>query len=123
MINPKITVKEIAQMFPKISEKDISELYDTSYLTYYIDDLEEGALEGEGSLTSVEQALDTQYLHDAINSLPSPHKELIIAAFGLEDGVELSSPRLSKRFILTREQIKQLKKEALDMIKERLSDK
>lgn len=123
MINPAVTVKEICTLFPKLSEKDISELYDTSYLTYYIDDLDEGAIEGDIALTSVEKALDTQHLHDVVNSLPSPHKELVIASFGLEDGVELSSPRLSKRFILTREQIKQLKKEALDMIRNRLSDK
>lgn len=123
MINPQVTVKEIVLMFPKLSEKDIAELYDTSYLTYYIDDLEEDAIGAEGSLTSVEKELDTQQLHEVVNSLPSPHKELIIASFGLEDGVELSSPRLSKRFILTRDQIKQLKKEALDMMRERLSDK
>jgi RNA polymerase primary sigma factor len=122
MTNPKITVKEISAMFPKLSEKDITELFDTSYLTYYIDDLDEGALEAEGSLTSVEKSLDIQQLHDIIYSLPSPHKDLIIAAYGIEDGVELSTPRLSRRFILTRDQIKQLKKEALEMIRERLSD-
>lgn len=123
MTNPKITIKELIEMFPKVSQKDINELYDTSYLTYYIDDLDEGILEGEGSLTTVEKQYEAQQLLEAVQSLPSPHKEIIIASFGLEDGRELSFPQLSRRFILTRDQIKQLKKEALDMMRSRLSDK
>jgi RNA polymerase sigma factor (sigma-70 family) len=117
-----VSIEMLKTEFPKVSEKDIRELYDTKYLTYYIDDLEEGALEVDSVIVDIEKNLDQKKLQDIVAALPSPHKEIITFTYGLEDGKEMSFTQLTRRLILTREQLKVLKKEALDMLRDKLSD-
>lgn len=119
--NENVTVADLKKEFPTVSEKDIQELFDTRYLTYYIDDLEEGTMEIESIATNLERELDNKRLLEIINTLPSPQKEIIILSFGIEDGHEMTFTQLSRRLILTREQLKGLKNNALEMLREKLS--
>jgi RNA polymerase nonessential primary-like sigma factor len=121
-MNENMTITELKKEFPTVPEKDIQELYDTKYLTYYIDDLEDDAIELSSVVSTIEKDLDQKRLQEIINALPSPHKEIVILSFGLEDGKEMTFTQLSRRLILTREQLKNLKKEALDMLRDKLSD-
>jgi RNA polymerase sigma factor (sigma-70 family) len=120
--NENVTVVDIKKEFPNVSEKDIQELFDTRYLTYYIDDLEEGTLELESVIPTMEKELDNKRLLEIVSDLPSPQKEIIILSFGLEDGNEMTFTQLSRRLILTREQLKNLKNNALELLREKLSD-
>lgn len=119
--NETLSVADVQKEFPAISEKDIRELFDTKYLTYYIDDLEENNIEIDSIANTVERDHDNKTLLEAVDKLPSPHKEIMILSYGLEDGRELAFTQLAKRLVLTREQLKQLKKEALNMLKVELS--
>lgn len=116
-----ISLEDLKKEFPKVSEKDIKELSETRYLTYYIDDLDEGVLELEAVIKDVETELDMKRFQECIYSLPSPHKDVIILSYGIEDGHEMTFTQLTRRLVLTRDQLKQVKKEALDMLREKLS--
>ncbi len=58
--NPDWSVEDVIAALPDVPEKDIRELFDTQYLTYYIDDMDENDFEGQmsvhfyGLLNSVE---------------------------------------------------------------------
>lgn len=119
--NENVTVADIKKEFPNVSEKDIQELFETRYLTYYIDDLEEGTLELESIIPSMEKELDNRRLLEVVSALPSPQKEIIILSFGLEDGHEMTFTQLSRKLILTREQLKILKNNALELLRDKLS--
>lgn len=120
--NENVSVADLKKEFPKVSEKDIQELFDTRYLTYYIDDLEEGTLEIDSVIVNMDKELDNKRLQEIVQTLPSPQKEIIVLSFGLEDGHEMTFTQLSRRLILTREQLKTLKNNALEMLREKLSD-
>lgn len=119
--NGKVSISELKKAFPDEKEKDLIELSGTRYLTYYTEDLKEEFPEIETATSNIETELDSKNIRNAVYALPSPHKELLILSFGFENDKEASIPLVCKRLILTREQYKQIKKEALDKLKEKLS--
>lgn len=119
--NGKATIEQLKKVFPEEKEKDLIELSGTRYLTYYMEDLKEESPEIEGIAGSVEAELDSKNIREAVYALPSPHKEVLILSFGFEDGKEASVPNICKRMILTRDQLKQVKKEAIEKLKQKLS--
>lgn len=120
--NGKTTLKQLKKEFPDASEKDLNELSGTRYLTYYIDDLEEEAENFNPILNSLELEMDNKYLRDIVYNMDPPYKEVLILTYGLEDGYEAPIAQVCKRLILTREQLKQIKKEALEILKEKLEE-
>lgn len=115
------TIEELKAAFPEIPHKDLIDLFQTKYLTYYIEDIgEDPAFEVNPIETEVERNLDKQRLHEVIESLPEPHKEIIILSFGIRDGNELNHSEISKELSLSKEKLKDFKKEALAMLKEKM---
>ena len=118
--NSSLKLSELKELFKgdSISDKDIEEMYRTRYLTYYIDDLDEENFLIDPIADEVQKKMDETKMWRAVNSLPSPHRELIARSFGLEDGEEYSPTKLSRTLRINKADIQRLKQEGLDMLKE-----
>jgi len=117
----KAGLKELIQAFPDTPEKYLRELSNTKYLTYYIDDLKEDTFEIDPIGTEVDRNLDNKKIYDLVKALPSPHREVITMTFGMEDDTEIKLNQIAKKLMLTRDQVKEIKREALELIKTKLS--
>jgi RNA polymerase primary sigma factor len=118
--NPKVSLDELKAQLPDVSEKDLIELSETSFLTYYIDDMDENEFEVDMIGEQVQRSLDEERIWKAVSSLPSPHREVIARSCGLEDGEEYSPAQLAKMLKLPKEEVKRVKAEGLKMLKDRL---
>lgn len=117
--NEKVTLEELKKKFlaPGISEKDIEELFRTRYLTYYIDDMREEEFEIDPIGEEVQKRIDDDRMWKMVNSLTSPHREVIARCFGLEDGKEYTPAQISKALKVPKEDIQKLKAEGLKMLR------
>jgi RNA polymerase sigma factor (sigma-70 family) len=117
-----LTFDELKKEFPDISEKDLRDLYQTKYLTYYLDDMgDDPGFEIDPIGTEVEVRLDRERIHTIITKLPSPHREIIELSYGIMDGEEVNHTNISKQLNITKEQLREYKKEALEMLKGKLA--
>lgn len=121
--NEKLTLQELFDEFPEVAKKDIKELYQTRYLTYYIDDMNEDEFEIDPIGEDLQKQLDDTKVWKAVASLPSPHREVIARCFGLEDDSEHSPARMSKALKIPKEEIQKIKAEGLNMLREKLGKK
>ena len=108
-----MTDQELTQEFPDFKLKDLKDLSQTKYLTYYIDDFltEENFvkdLEGE-----IIEFLDNEDMKTAIEALPSPMKEVLELSFGFDDGKEKSASKVASELNLRTDEVKRLRVEAL----------
>lgn len=120
------TLEELKIAFPDIPEKDLLELSKTKYLTFYLEDmnLEDSPFQIDPIGTEVETRLDKERLHNIVNTLPSPHKEVITLCYGLSpdsDG-DMSNVDIAKQLNISKEQVRQYRKDSLDMLRDRLSN-
>jgi RNA polymerase sigma factor (sigma-70 family) len=120
--NEKIGIDDLIKMFPEVSEKDIRELYDTRYLTYYINDIEaESGTELESPEYDKDGTIDNRKIFQVVMSLPSPYREIVSMSYGIEDGEEMTISQMAKKLVLTKDQVKEFKKDAHEMLKKKLS--
>lgn len=116
-----MTIEELKKEFPEVPEKDLIDLFQTKYLTYYIEDLgEDPAFEINPIETEVEKTIDKQRLHAVLDTLPAVHKEVIYLLFGIRDGIEKNHTEIAKELSLSKDNLKNIKKEALAMLKEKM---
>lgn len=121
--NEDITFEELKSHFPEVSEKDLRELYDTKFLTFYIEDLgDDPGFEIDPIETVVNSRLDQEKIHEAVNGLSDIHKQVIELCFGITDGEERKPSDICKMLKITKTQFKTLKKEALDKLKQTFGD-
>lgn len=114
--NESISLAEMLKEFPEIPEKMVSELYQTRYLTMYIEDLDESEFEVDMIEEDVQKRLDEERVWKAVSSLPSPHREVIARCFGLEDGEEQPPAKIARALKVPRDNIKRLKDEGMAML-------
>lgn len=121
--NPDIKFNELKTHFPDIPEKDLKELFDTQFLTFYIEDIgEDPAFEINPIETEVNNRLDQEKITAIVESLPDIERKIIDMSFGLTDGEEMRPTDIMKALGLTKEQFKNLKKEALAKLKTSFGD-
>ncbi|MNK09945.1 RNA polymerase sigma factor RpoS [compost metagenome] len=117
-----ITFEDLKKEFPDVPEKDLRELFDTKYLTFYIEDMDVNGPEFEidpiGS--EVETNIDKERIHRIIDELPSPHKEIVQMTFGMKDGNERTHNDMAKELSLSKDQLREYKREAMAILKEKL---
>lgn len=115
------TIDQLKEEFPDVPEKDLRDLFQTRYLTFYIEDMvEDSSFEVNPIETEVELNIDKQRLHAIISALPEPHQEVILLSFGIRDGVDRKVADIAKEMGISKEQLKQLKAEALVMLHEEI---
>ncbi len=117
-----ITFEELKALFPEEKEKDLRELFQTRFLTFYIEEIgDDPAFEINPIEEIVNTRIDRERLHILIDSLESPHKEVIEMSFGIVDGEEMKVVDIAKELNLTREKVKTLKQEALQILKSKMT--
>jgi RNA polymerase sigma factor (sigma-70 family) len=120
--NPEYTFNDLKEKFPEANEKDLRELSSTKYLTFYIEDMGTDSPEFEIDPigTEIETRIDKERIHQMIDGLPSPHKEIITMAFGIRDGDEKTHAEMAQVLNISKDQLRAFKREAMEMLKEKL---
>ena len=116
-----LTLEDLKLALPDIADKDLKELSKTNYLTYYIDDLDESNFEIDPIGDEVERNIDNEKIYTIVKALPEPHCNVIIMMYGMDDGEEKTSQQIRRRLLLGKEEFKQVKKEAIEMLRVRLA--
>lgn len=123
--NEKMTLDELKERLReagvKNKDKDIEELYQTRYLTFYIDDIDENEFEIDPIGEGINQKLDDEKIWKHVNALPSPHREVIARCFGLDDADEHSVAQIAKSLKVKKEEVKKIRMEALSMLKKEMA--
>ncbi len=117
----ELTFEELKKEFPEVSDKDLKELSQTRYLTYYIDDMtEDPAFEIDPIGTEVETRMDRDRIHNFIKDLPEPMRQVIELSYGITDGEESSHTDIAKQLNISKDQLRDLKKEGLEILRGKL---
>lgn len=123
--NEKMTLKQLIakleELEVKFKDKDVEELYQTRYLTFYIDDIDENEFEIDPIGEELNQKLDDEKIWKLVNNLPSPHREVIARCFGLDDAAEHSVAQIAKSLKVKKEEVKRIRLEGLAMLKKEMS--
>ena len=114
--NEALTIDGLKELFPEVSDKDLKELWDTKFLTFYIDDLDEGEFLIDPISQEVERKIDDETVFCTVRDLPSPHREIIAKLYGFDDGEEQTLASIAKSLRLSKEEVKRLKAEAISML-------
>lgn len=119
--NPEINLDTLKEFFPDDPAKDVEELYRTRFLTFYIEDMsEDREFQIDPIGDEIDKKLDIHKIHQAVESLPSPHKEVITVAFGLIDGDVKKKPTdIASELNMSKDHLSTVRKEALEMLKEK----
>lgn len=120
-VNENASLTNVKEAFSDIPSKDIEELFQTRFLTYYIEDMEEEEFEINPIETEVEKNIDNRTITEIVNNLPQPHRSIIIMAFGMEDGKEVNSATIMKKLGLNRDQFREYKKEAMEILRDKFN--
>jgi RNA polymerase primary sigma factor len=123
--NENITLDEVRVAFEGsgVSDKDLIDLFDTKYLTFYIEDISEE----EFSISPIENELmmkmDDERLIQAITKLSSPYREIITKSYGFTnpDLKESSVTKIAKELRLTKAQVATYKEEGLEILRDILN--
>ena len=116
--NENITLDELRALFPEVKDKDLKELFDTSFLTFYIEDIgDDPAFEIDPIETSVNAKLDQQKIHAALSSLSEQERTLLDLLYGITDGEEMKPADIMIELKLTKEQFRTIKRDALAKLK------
>jgi len=116
---PEISLDELKTHFPDDPKKDVEELYRTRFLTFYIEDMtEDSEFQVDPIGEEVNERLDNLKIHKAVDSLPSPHREVIIASFGLHDGDVKKKPSdVAEELKMSKDHLHVVRKEALELLR------
>jgi len=122
--NEGVSMENLKEEFPEASEKDLQELSSTSFLTFYIEDMssEHPDFEIDPIGAEVDERIDNERMHKIIATLPEIQAEIIYRTFGLRGGEEMTRTDIAKDLGLTKEQLRDLRKQALDQLRVLLED-
>lgn len=116
-----LTFEELKAEFPDVAEKDLRELFQTRFLTFYIEELgDDPSFEINPIEEIVNSRIDQERLHVLVTSLPSPHREVIELSFGIFDGEDRKTVDVAKEMGISREKVKTLRAEALEILRQKM---
>lgn len=119
--NEAATFADLRAHFPDIAEKDLSELSQTKYLTYYIDDVgDDPSFEINPIEEIVDKRMDNDRLHSVIDSLPDLHAQVIYLSYGLSDGIDRQQGEIADMLGISKDTLRKVKKEAIEKLKDLL---
>lgn len=117
--NENMTLVELKTHFPEVPDKDLKELFETRFLTFYIEDMgEDREFEIDPIETVVNRRLDCEKIHKMVAELPPLNRDIINLTFGLIDGDDKKKPAdMAKELGLSRDRFNALRRESLDMLR------
>lgn len=80
------TVDELRAAFPEASDRDLEELSQTQFLTFYLDDIDGDDSPTVIPISQMEKEMDVNKVKHLIDSLSYPDNIIATMAFGLDDG-------------------------------------
>tara|TARA_R110002073_G_scaffold309699_1_gene480132 strand:- start:337 stop:1086 length:750 start_codon:yes stop_codon:yes gene_type:complete len=112
------TIEHLIREFPDINEKDLRELSQTSFLTFYIDNMNEDEMPIIDGISTTEKEIMIDQMKDLIYSIGTRDSDLICRLYGLTDGgkKESYSQIMSVYPDVSRQYLKDLKSRALEML-------
>lgn len=112
-----LSIDELSERFPESSKKELSELSNTQYLTYYIEDISDEELIHDPVTETINQELEDDLLKEKIMALPGPYYDVLLLHYGLDDGEEKSITHICKKLKISKDTFKLLKSEALQILR------
>ena len=121
--NEGITFEELKKHFPDVAEKDVKELSETRFLTFHLEDMgDDPSFEIDPISDEVETRIDRERLHAVVDGLPDIHRTIIVKFFGLKGDDEKTYTEISKELKISKDQLREYKAEAFEMLREKLAD-
>jgi RNA polymerase primary sigma factor len=121
--NPEITFETLKGQFSDVPEKDLKELFETQFLTFYIEDIgEDPAFEINPIETEVDNRLDQEKISSIVSKLSPLEKQIIEMSFGLVDGEEKKPSEIMQTLNISKETLKNVRRDALLKLKASLGD-
>lgn len=117
-----MTREELVAAFPNKKEKDIMDLSQSKYLTYYIDDFLTHDEFCKDLEEQIFEEMDREDLQDSINTLPSPMREVILLSFGFDDGKEKQLKDVALALELKLDEVKRLRTEGITRMRGKMID-
>lgn len=116
------TIEELEEEFPEATIKDLKELNQTSFLTFYFDNVDEDDLPIIEGTTSVDREMLTDQMYSIIESFEGNDPDLIMRLYGLTDeGKKESYSTIMDAYPgVSRQYLKDLKDKALEVLKEKM---
>lgn len=118
------TINELIKEFPESSEKDLRELSQTSFLTFYLDSVHEDDIPVLEGTTSVDRSILEDQMYSIIDEFEGNDPDMIKRMYGLTDegrresysSIQESYPGVSRQYL------KDLKERALVVLQEKMTD-
>lgn len=114
------TLIELQEAFPNVPARDLQELSQTQYLTFYLDSVTDRETPIVNPIDELIDEWEDQSLGGVINRLPEPKRTVVTMSFGLDDGHEKRPGEIGKHLDLSINAVKQVLQEALEELKEHL---
>lgn len=117
------SVEELGIEFPDATARDLKELSQTSFLTFYFDNVNEDDLPVIEGTTSVDREMLIDQMYGIIEKFEGNDPDLIMRLYGLtEDGKKQSYSMIQEAYPgITRQYLKDLKDLALKVLTEKMS--
>lgn len=117
------TLEELCEEFPDATEKDLKDLSQTSYLTFYFDNINEDDLPIIEGTTQSDMEMLIDQMYGIIEKFKGDDPDLIMRLYGLTDeGKRQSYSTIQDAYPgVSRQYLKDLKDRALEVLKEKMS--
>ena len=118
------TMEELQAEFPDNSERDLKELSQTSYLTFYFDSVYEDDIPVLEGTTSTDRMILEDQMYEIIESFEGHEPDMIKRLYGLtEEGKKESYSAIQEVYPgVSRQYLKDLKERALEVLQAKMAD-
>lgn len=115
--------EELVDKFPEATEKDLKELSQTSFLTFYFDNVNEDDIPIIEGTTQVDREMLTDQMYSIIENFKGDDPDLIMRLYGLTDeGKKESYSMIQDAYPgVTRQYLKDLKDRSLEVLKAKMA--
>ena len=117
------SVDELLKEFPDSNEKDLKELNQTSFLTFYFDNVNEEDIPVLSGTTTLEREMLTDRMYSIIEEFEGTDPDLIMRMYGLtEEGKKESYSVIQESYPgISRQYLKDLKERSLKVLQEKMA--
>lgn len=114
----KLTAQQLHEMLPDKSLKDIEELMQTKYLTFYFEDLGNDNFYCDEFLNTMLASMDANLLQQGLATLSSLERNVVSETFGFLDGEEKTLHKVGKVLNIKAAEAKEALETGLSKLKE-----